>query len=233
LRYNPAVSRREYQLQSAPGLWPPTWPMGLTMLRLMLLPVFLWALVAHGRGSPRPHLWLPITIFAVMALTDKLDGFLARRLGQTSRLGALLDPVADKLLVGCAVILLSFDKIAGPDFALSTWVVVAIYGKDLLTAIGATILLALAGKVTVAARPLGKASTVLQLSLVLAVLVAPGPSSSRFAFWLHLVHALSWAVAALAVASCGDYIVQGWRQFAQHRQARAATCEPAILKSER
>ena len=84
------------------GLWPPTWPMGLTMLRLLLLPVFLCVLLPDaGRAGPNRRRWA-VAIFAVMAVTDKLDGYLARRLNQTSKLGAILDPIADKLLVACS-----------------------------------------------------------------------------------------------------------------------------------
>ncbi len=89
--------------------------MGLTMLRLLLLPAFLWALIANGPAGTGPHRWIAVSIFALMAITDKLDGYLARRLGQTSKMGALLDPVADKLLVGCSVILLSFSWVAPRD----------------------------------------------------------------------------------------------------------------------
>jgi len=202
--------------------------MGLTMLRLLLLPLFLWALVADGNRPDRPYRWLALVVFGVMAVTDKLDGYLARRLNQTSRLGALLDPVADKLLIACSVIILSFDWIAPAGFAIPGWVVVAIYGKDLVTAIGALVLLQLAGKVTISPRPLGRASTVLQLSLVVAVLLAPAPTAGWAAGWKQFVVVLWWAIAVLAAMSCADYVRQGWLQLMQARRsmAKEATAGP-------
>src|SRR5262245_24354338 len=96
--------------------------MGLTMLRLMLLPVFLFILL-HGANpkvpvNPQRLRWLAIGVFGIMAITDKLDGYLARRLNQTSKIGTILDPIADKLLIACSVILLSFDWVAPQGYAI-------------------------------------------------------------------------------------------------------------------
>src|SRR5689334_20099182 len=124
--------RHQLDIPSVPGLWPLTWPMGLTMLRLLLLPVFLWLILASARAEHEPGSrrlrWAAIGIFAVMALTDKLDGYLARRLNQTTRLGTILDPIADKLLVASSVVLLSFDWIAPEPYRIPTTVVAIIYG---------------------------------------------------------------------------------------------------------
>ena len=98
--------------------------MGLTLLRLLLLPVFLWMLLIDAGGTPQPvhrHRFYALGIFAVMAATDKLDGYLARRLNQTSKLGETLDPVADKLLIACSVILLSFEWVAPLGFGTTPW----------------------------------------------------------------------------------------------------------------
>ena len=193
--------------------------MGLTFLRLFLLPVFLWAILNGSNRPEHPRQWLAIAVFAVMAITDKLDGYLARRLNQTSKLGAILDPVADKLLVACSVMVLNFEWIAPPHFRIPGWVVVAVYGKDLIIAVGAITLLALVGKVTILPRPLGKASTLVQLSMVIAVLLAPEEGAGWFGFWHVLVQTLWWTVLALAASACADYVIQGSRQFAQARAA--------------
>ena len=71
-----------------------------------------------------------------MAATDKLDGYLARKLNQTSKIGTLLDPVADKLLVACSVILLSFGWVASEPFRIPLPVVAVIYGGYLVVAVG-------------------------------------------------------------------------------------------------
>lgn len=214
------VQDRQIQIHSTPSLWPLTWPMGLTFLRLLLLPVFLWAMLAESHRSVHRPSWLAVAVFVIMAITDKLDGYLARRLNQTSKLGAVLDPVADKLLVACSVIVLNFEWIAPEHFAIPMWVVVAVYGKDLLIAIGTLTLLALAGRITICPRPLGKASTVVQLSMVIAVLLAPSPATPWFGLWIVLVRSLWWAVCILAVAACLDYVAQGVAQLHEARASR-------------
>jgi len=161
-------------------------------------------------------------VFGLMALTDKLDGYLARRLNQTSRLGALLDPVADKLLVACSVILLSFDWVASVPYRIPRGVVIVIYAGYLFVALGTLVLLAVVGKVSISARPLGKLNTVLQLALVMLTLVAP-ELHAYHAGWLRpLLWALWWLVPAVAVATCADYAVLGVAQFRAARREGAA-----------
>ncbi len=188
--------------------------MGLTMLRLLLLPLFLW-LMLLDQGSERSHAhrWWAVGIFALMATTDKLDGYLARRLKQTSRIGTILDPVADKLLIACSVVLLSSPQIAPPGYAIPLYVVAAVYGKDLLVALGSLALLYLVGKVTVAPRWPGKISTALQLVLVLLTLIAPDLAQLSPAGARWFLRGLDYAISVLALVACVDYIMVGTRQF--------------------
>src|SRR4051812_33610981 len=170
------MAERHLEIPSIPGLWPLTWPMGLTMLRLLLLPVFLWLILEEpgtAAAGGLPLRWAAVGVFAVMALTDKLDGYLARRLNQVSRLGTILDPVADKLLVASSVVLLSFPLIASEPYRIPLPVVVIIYGGYVVVALGTLALLVAIGRVSIKPRPLGKLNTVLQLALVMLTLVAP------------------------------------------------------------
>ena len=201
--------------------------MGLTMLRLLLLPVFLWLLLSDAgpgtEGVPRAHRWWAVGIFGVMAATDKLDGYLARKLNQISKLGTILDPVADKLLIASSIVLLSFDWVASHGYAIPWYVVAAVYGKDLVVVLGALALLYLVGKVSVRPRPLGKWSTALQLSLVILTLIAPDldawfPRYGRGGMWV-----LGLIVTALAVVSCADYFLIGLRQLREGRSAGQPT----------
>jgi cardiolipin synthase len=192
--------------------------MGLTMLRLILLPVFLWIMLegaerSAGGHDQRRYRWAAVGVFAMMAMTDKLDGYLARKLHQTSRLGTLLDPLADKLLVACSIILLSFSWVAPAGYSIPKLVVILIYGKDVVVAGAALTVLYFAGRVYVAPRMLGKASTFFQLTLIMATLLAPdlgaaAPRTSR-----AIVATLWWLVSAVAVAACADYIATGVKQF--------------------
>nr|WP_041554000.1 CDP-diacylglycerol--glycerol-3-phosphate 3-phosphatidyltransferase [Cellulomonas fimi] len=78
----------------------------LTVVRILLVPFFAWALLADGGHTVTGRL-VATGIFVLAAVTDRLDGWLARRSGQITDLGKLLDPIADKLLVGSALVLLS------------------------------------------------------------------------------------------------------------------------------
>jgi CDP-diacylglycerol--glycerol-3-phosphate 3-phosphatidyltransferase len=190
--------------------------MGLTMLRLLLLPVFLWLLLldAGPPGEPRPHRRWAVAVFAVMALTDKLDGYLARRLRQASQLGAILDPVADKLLLMISLILLASDRIAPPGYAIPLWVVGAVYLKDLLIVVGTLFVLARVRGVRVQARVLGKVGTALQLVLVLVTLVAPDLShvmGGDGRVMPAILTSVYVATAVVSLASAVDYIMVGRR----------------------
>ena len=82
-------------------------PIALTWLRIILIPVFVAVYYLPDAWlSPVAKNWTAMSFFAVAALTDWLDGYLARRWGATSEFGAFLDPVADKLMVAAALILL-------------------------------------------------------------------------------------------------------------------------------
>ena len=214
------MPRQPVHLQGRTGLWPPTWPMGLTMLRLLLLPVFLWTLLqSSDLDSGLPYRYFAVGIFAIMAITDKLDGYLARKLQQTTKLGAILDPLADKLLIACSVILLSFSRVATPEFRIPLAVVIAVYGKDLITVLGTLAVMATVGHVQIIARPLGKLSAVLQLCLVMATLLGPDLAQLGLAQWL--LPGLWWTVCAVAVLTCVDYVLEGTRQYRQSRVAEA------------
>jgi cardiolipin synthase len=100
---------------------------GLTGLRLLLAPVFLWL---YASGDVRRAL----PVFAVAAATDVLDGLVARLLRQHSRLGEILDPIADKLLAFCALVALAW---AG---RLPIWLPALVVGRDVVLVAGATLL---------------------------------------------------------------------------------------------
>ncbi|WP_426595307.1 CDP-diacylglycerol--glycerol-3-phosphate 3-phosphatidyltransferase [Cellulomonas sp. McL0617] len=124
----------------------------LTVLRIALVPFFAWALLADGGHSTSGRL-IATGIFVVAALTDRMDGWLARRSGQITDIGKLLDPIADKLLVGTALVLLSWLG------DLPWWVTVVILVRE----IGITVMrFFLLRYVVLPASRGGKIKTVLQ-----------------------------------------------------------------------
>lgn len=206
--------------------------MGLTFLRLLLLPFFLFALIAGPDHLAGRWHWAAVAIFAVMAITDKLDGYLARKLNQASRLGAMLDPVADKLLITCSVFILAIERVAPVGYAIPWWVVFCVYAKDVVTVVGVVILTALTGPVRINPHWPGRISTFFQLLLVLLTLTA----GDLHAWWPTgtptLFLALWWVVAAVSVLAMLDYVLLGLSILRQRQRTNGAS-EPAADASWR
>jgi len=170
----------------------------LTMLRLVMVPFFWFALMAEdGQDTQwRVIAWL---IFALAAFTDRLDGQLARQRGLTTDLGAFLDPVADKALIGAALIGLSTIG------DLPWWVTIVILVRE----IGITLLrLVVIRHGVIAASRGGKAKTLVQ-GFAIGFYIFPMPPWSD-----PLVIALMAVAVLLTVVTGIDYIVKAW---AAHR----------------
>ena len=148
-----------------------TWPNRISLLRLLLVPPFV-VLMQHQQDQPVCR-YVALGIFVVMALSDAADGFLARRLHVVSRLGAILDPLADKTLIICAAVLLSLPHSSVKGLPLPDWVVVMVVGKDLWVILGFAVLFVLTHKVVVLPTLAGKLATAGQLVMVLAILLSP------------------------------------------------------------
>jgi cardiolipin synthase len=132
-------------------------PNTLTLLRIFLVPLFLIAVIY---GELRLAFW----VFLLASVTDLLDGFLARRLNQETRLGLYMDPVADKLLIIIGYLVLGFKGL------LPSWLAVVVFFKDLFMVIGVALLALLGAPLTVFPTLWGKLTTCLQL-LTLAVVL--------------------------------------------------------------
>jgi cardiolipin synthase len=186
------------------------WPTALTTTRLLLVPVFLCLLLQPANAN---HRRLALAVFLIMAITDKLDGTLARRLNMVTTLGTLLDPIADKLLISGSFIILVFPRYAPAGFAIPWPILWGVYQKDLCVLIGALIVKRTVGKVKIHASQPGKINTVMEVALVIATLLAPewiaiSPAFAAFFFWsLWHLTVLATAVAAI------DYSMEGSRQL--------------------
>ena len=201
------------------GLWPLTIPMALTLGRLALVPVFL-ALVVLGQR------WPALATFAVMAATDNLDGRLARRWGQTTRLGTLLDPAADKVLVSCSLVLLAVPPLAPAHFPIPWAVPLGVFLKDLGLLIGIAVVIRRTGGVGLHASRPGKVSTALDLTLVMATLLAPEWVAVSPTFAAVFLWALWWATVWAAAAAGVDYTLEGARQLRRGRHGNTRTPPP-------
>ena len=142
----------------------------ITVARILLIPVFIGLAIYYGKsvnpaGEGDESLrWWTITVFAVAALSDGLDGFVARRFNQKSRLGAILDPLADKMLLLSALLTLSFTTWR-QTFPL--WFPLLVIFRDLASIGGALIIEKLAGKCDVHPHWTGKVATFAQMAAVL------------------------------------------------------------------
>ena len=154
-------------LDATKGVSPLNIANAFTFLRVALVPVFAWLLVF--RDPPAPA--LAAIVFAFAAATDSVDGWVARRLRLVSGLGQFLDPLADKLLVGTALIALAADD------RLPWWAVAVILAREFVVGVGFRLWLARAGRALPASR-LGKVKTVTQILAVLLLTSLPRGSEA-------------------------------------------------------
>lgn len=150
-----------------------TIPNYISILRILLVPVFVAAVGYYVDREEEVYRYFAITIFAIAALSDALDGFLARYLNQMSRLGAILDPLADKLLLVSGIVVLSMDH--RPILpSIPIWLTTLIISRDAILPLG-TILISYTGiRPKVQPKLLGKLATVSQMTMISwALLKAP------------------------------------------------------------
>jgi CDP-diacylglycerol--glycerol-3-phosphate 3-phosphatidyltransferase/cardiolipin synthase len=171
----------------------------LTMLRILLIPVFVAVFYIDAPWAP----YAAACVFGAAALTDWLDGYLARRWSQTSPLGAILDPVADKLMVAVAlVVLLQAD----PRILLALPVMVII-GREITVSALREWMAEVGARAAVAVSMLGKIKTTAQMiSIALLIL-----RDSVFGPWLYpLGVVLVYIAAMLTLWSMAVYLVAAW-----------------------
>lgn len=150
-----------------------TLPNYISILRILLVPVFVASVVYYVDREQEAYRYLAIAVFGIAALSDAVDGYLARRLNQTSRLGAILDPLADKLLLVSGIVVFSLDH--RPILpSIPIWLTTLIISRDVILPLG-TILISYTG-ITPKVQPklLGKLATVAQMLMILwALFKAP------------------------------------------------------------
>lgn len=141
----------------------------ITVFRILLIPVFIGLAVYYGQsvatGLPNESLrWWTIATFALAAISDAVDGFIARHFNQTSRLGAILDPLADKLMLLSAIVALSFT---GWRQHFPLWFPTLVIFRDLASIGGAFLIDHLVGRCEIKPHWTGKVATFAQFAAVL------------------------------------------------------------------
>jgi CDP-diacylglycerol--glycerol-3-phosphate 3-phosphatidyltransferase len=180
----------------------------ITILRVLLIaPFVICMLKIHDNRAMR---YIALAIFLVMCISDTLDGYIARVRKQVTRLGSFLDPMADKMLMACACILLATPRTGIEGNILPPTIAVLIIGKDLLLLLGFVIIYLITSHVHIVPIFAGKAATVLQLSMVVAILLAPD-IRPHLPQWRYFLGFLWWSAAGLAAATTLVYIRSGIR----------------------
>lgn len=182
----------------------------ITILRILLVPFFVVQILYYVRTGNEVNRLLGLLAFAVAAILDGVDGYVARHYNQRSELGTLLDPLADKLLLVSAIIVLSTDH-SGRLGQIPLWVTGTIIGRDLLLGLGGVIVRLMVGKITIRPRISGKVATVFQMIAVFWILLRW--DFTYPAFWLRI-----WVLGAgiLTGVSGLFYVWDGTRQLSAH-----------------
>ena len=184
-------------------------PIFLTWLRILLIPLFVGVFYApQSLLSVTDKNILGAAIFAAAAATDWLDGYLARALGQTSAFGAFLDPVADKLMVAAAlIVLVHLDR-------TESWIAVVIIGREITISALREWMAQLGASRSVAVSFIGKLKTAAQMVAIVLLLY--------FDRVLQVIDAafigekLMWIAAVLTLWSMIYYLRMAWPQLKDH-----------------
>lgn len=148
----------------------------VTLGRIVLAPIFVVLLLNYKNSINPQDEWLrlaAISVFALAVFTDALDGFIARTRNQKTQLGTFLDPLADKLLLISAIVLLTLPN-ARLDYRLPFWFAVLAISRDVFIIFGSLLIHVLNGSVRVRPSILGKVTTVSQMIAVIWVLLKFG-----------------------------------------------------------
>jgi CDP-diacylglycerol--glycerol-3-phosphate 3-phosphatidyltransferase len=189
----------------------------ITILRILLIPFFVVETIYFSRTGNEIHWLLAVLSFAITAILDGVDGYIARHYKQISELGKILDPLADKLLLVSGVVLLSFDN--EPYLhQIPLWLTGIIIGRDLLLGIGAFVIHLVVGKLTVRPRITGKIATVFQMLVVVWTLLR-----WNSIFHNHLL--LAWMIGAgiFTGVSGIQYVFDGMKQLSAHPASSATS----------
>ena len=217
-------------------------PNSITISRIATVPLLIWILspafphnhATHGLAGGEQEL-IASAVFILASITDGLDGYLARKRKQITTLGMLLDPLADKLMVTAAYIIL----VAYNPRIVPPWIAVLVIGREFLVS-GLRSIAATEG-FTIEASEIGKLKTVLQIVSVVAAILA-----HRWNYWLWFpsfhggyivgvhfiaVTAIYW-MTIVSIISATDYFVGFWKQI-DHASERARTRRSSVLSRKK
>lgn len=180
-----------------------TVPNVITVLRMLLIPFIVYLLFERRYGAA-------LLLFAAAGVGDLLDGFIARRFKQISRFGAVLDPIADKLTLLAAVVVLAWQSL------MPAWLAAAIVARDLIIVAGALAYRLLIGPVRIAPTLLSKLNTLLEFVLV-AVILANAAGWVNARAWVSPLFVL--VLFTVALSGINYVWAWGWKAAEAARRA--------------
>ncbi len=167
----------------------------ITLARIMLIPLFMISFLNQQ------SMITALFIFAIAAGSDKLDGYVARKYNQITNLGKLLDPLADKLLIAAALIMMVQEDM------ISSWIAVIIIGREIV--ITALRMVATEQGIALAADQYGKIKMVLQVAAIIAVLLNHVPFSLLWDVRVDMI--LLWLAAGVTLLSGLNYMILNYK----------------------
>jgi cardiolipin synthase len=193
----------------------------ITVIRILMIPAFVTMAIYYGESIERgePLEWQRFTaiiIFLIAAVSDGLDGYVARRYNQRSALGVILDPIADKGLLLSGIITLSISNWSrvDPEYGrFPTWFPVLVITRDAVILVGSAVLHLLNGKVQVKPTWTGKVATFFQMAAIAWVML-----QLRFFPLIYVVAAAGFFTLVSGVI----YVTDGFRQLGEHGQSKAS-----------
>jgi CDP-diacylglycerol--glycerol-3-phosphate 3-phosphatidyltransferase len=194
-------------------VFPVNLPNSITLSRICSIPLLMWILSSNQFPSANGEKEvLASALFVLASMTDGIDGYLARKRGQITTMGILLDPLADKLLIAAAfVTLVQFNPSLVP-----AWIAVVIIGREFLVS-GLRSIAASEG-FTIEASDLGKFKMLVQIISVVAVILdhrwQEWPIYGPYFFPVHWIARIAiWFMVLLSLVSAGDYFIAFWSKI--------------------
>ena len=187
----------------------------VTILRMLLIPFFVVEALYYVKTGNETFRLLATLAFAVAAICDGVDGYIARHYNQRSELGAILDPLADKFLLISGIVLFTFDN--HPRFgSIPLYLTGTIIGRDFILLLGMVVIQMTVGKVKVRPRVTGKIATVLQMISIVWVLLK---WDAQFPpVWFSV-----WTISAAICTGISGlfYVWDGTKQLSSHPTSSA------------
>ena len=175
----------------------------LSLFRILLVPAFMLCLLYYRQEQGELLRYLALALFGLGVVTDAVDGYVARAERQATRLGAILDPAADKLLLVTGFLSLSLITTLPDQYRLPAWAPIIVLSRDLIIVSGWLLIVLVTGRLQAVPSRLGKATTFFQMFTIVTVLLG----------WPYKANLIFWAAMVFTFLSGIGYLRRGNREL--------------------